>query len=400
MKMLHLFRPLAAIAASLLILAGCGGGGGGGGSSTPTSRFGPSSLYANVCTVEGQKQFVRAYLDEVYLWYAQIVDVDPARYATPEEYFYALLVPQDEYSRAFYVGPTPRQQSVALPLASGGTSSRMRDLLRSHTNAISASRTFTTAGGRVTGYIQFDNFDTGAQDDLITAFQQMQAAGVQDLILDLRENRGGYLYIAQTAASMITGPQAEGRIFEQLRYSDKRAALSAASTLYFTSKVQYGETTYPVGTSLPALNLPRVFVLTSENTCSASESVINSLRGIDVQVILIGDNTCGKPYGFQKFTTCGGQYEYYAIEFQGANAKGFGEYQGSGFAPTCRITDGGTRGTGTDPLLAGAVQYIDTGACPAGTAVSLQAAGEPLRGQPRERTWGARILLPQQQPAR
>lgn len=397
MKKLHLFRPLAALAASLLILAGCGGGGDGGDSTT--SRFGPSSFYANVCTVEGQKQFVRAYLDEVYLWYNQVADVDPARYATPEEYFYALLVPQDEYSRAFYVGPTPRQQSMALPIA---TSSRMRDLLRSHTNAVSASRTFTTSGGRLTGYIQFDNFDTGAQDDLIAEFQRLQTAGVQDLILDLRENRGGFLYIAQTAASMITGPQAEGKVFEQLRYSDKRASLSAASTLYFATQVQFGETTYPVGTRLPQLNLPRVFVLTTENTCSASESVINSLRGIDVQVILIGDNTCGKPYGFQKFTTCGGQYEYYAIEFQGANAKGFGEYQGTGFAPTCSIANAGERGTATDTLLAGAVTYIDTGACPAGTAQSrsLQAAGEPLRGQSRERTWGARILLPQQQPAR
>ena len=52
------------------------------------------------------------------------------------------------------------------------------------------------------------------------------------------------------------------------------------------------------GTALPTLNLSRVFVLTGRNTCSASESVINSLRGVNVEVIQIGSTTCGKPYGF------------------------------------------------------------------------------------------------------
>ena len=36
------------------------------------------------------------------------------------------------------------------------------------------------------------------------------------------------------------------------------------------------------------------FVLT--HTCSASEAV--SLRGANIEVIQIGENTCGKPYGF------------------------------------------------------------------------------------------------------
>ena len=43
-----------------------------------------------------------------------------------------------------------------------------------------------------------------------------------DLVLDLRQNTGGFLYVALAAASMITGPGAEGQVFEELRYSDKR----------------------------------------------------------------------------------------------------------------------------------------------------------------------------------
>ncbi|MFP6807640.1 MAG: hypothetical protein VB957_10750 [Pseudomonadales bacterium] len=49
---------------------------------------------------------------------------------------------------------------------------------------------------------------------------------------------------------------------------------------------------------MPELNLSRVFVLTGPGTCSASESIINGLTGIDVEVIQIGSATRGKPFGF------------------------------------------------------------------------------------------------------
>ena len=38
---------------------------------------------------------------------------------------------------------------------------------------------------------------------------------------------------------------------------------------------------------LPALDLSRVFILADINTCSASELIINGLRGIGVEVVLI-----------------------------------------------------------------------------------------------------------------
>jgi hypothetical protein len=48
---------------------------------------------------------------------------------------------------------------------------------------------------------------------------------------------------------------------------------------------------------LPTLNLKRLYVLTSPSTCSASESLINGLRGADFPVVQVGTTTCGKPYG-------------------------------------------------------------------------------------------------------
>ena len=44
---------------------------------------------------------------------------------------------------------------------------------------------------------------------------------------------------------------------------------------------------------------------------------------MDVEVVLIGANTCGKPYGFYPQDNCG--TTYFAIQFQGVNAKGQGD---------------------------------------------------------------------------
>jgi hypothetical protein len=379
----------------------------------PTSALGPSSQYAGICTLDAQKKFTRAYLDEVYLWYNEIVDVDPNQFSTTttpfpdapnftavDDYFNALLVRTRDAN-----GVAKDRFSAVLP------TSLVDDGLEQANAGPPLSAVTTTAGtvaspaGRTVGYVKFDAFDFGAQDQLISAFRNLQAQGVQDLILDLRANSGGFLYIAQTLASMVTSPANLGRIFEQLHYNNKRDALSASSTLRFTATAPASESQFPAGTPLPQLSLPRVFVLTTGATCSASESVINSLRGIDVQVIRIGTTTCGKPYGFSQQDNCG--IAYFPIEFQGTNDKGFGDYT-TGFAPTCQIADRRAADvppgdTTRDPLMRGALTYVDTNACPAGTgagSAGVQGSARALveaEMQPNRPSWRGRMLLPQQQ---
>ena len=118
------------------------------------------------------------------------------------------------------------------------------------------------------------------------------------------------------------------------------------------------------GRVLPFLNLQRVFLLTTPGTCSASESIINSLRGVDIEVILIGGETCGKPYAFTPMANCG--TTYFAIEFKGVNEKGYGDYA-DGFAPTCKVADdlGKELGDPSERLLATALSYVASNACPA-----------------------------------
>ena len=152
-----------------------------------------------------------------------------------------------------------------------------------------------------------------------------------------------------------------------------------------------GDSAYE-GTALPSLDLPRVFVLTGRGTCSASESVINALRGVDVEVIQIGGTTCGKPYGFYPADNCG--TTYFSIQFRGNNDKGFGDYA-DGFSPGnvtapagtsvpgCVVGDDFTRplGDAGEGRLAAALEYRASGACPAPPASSLlksyRAAGAP-----------------------
>ena len=94
------------------------------------------------------------------------------------------------------------------------------------------------------------------------------------------------------------------------------------------------------GQPLPTLNLPRVYVLTGGTTCSASESIINGLRGVNVEVIQIGSTTCGKPYGFYPQDNC--STTYFTIQTTGVNAMGFGDY-GDGFSPNNVAGAGGVR---------------------------------------------------------
>jgi len=194
---------------------------------------------------------------------------------------------------------------------------------------------------------------------------------------------------------MIAGPAATaGKTFEKLTFNDKYTTIDPVTGQPLTPEPFHNTAvglTAPRGQALPSLGLSRVFVLTGPGTCSASESIINSLRGVDVQVIQVGSQTCGKPYGFYPFDNCG--TTYFTIQFQGVNAKGFGDYS-DGFIPAstlpaglpgCQVADDFLHALG-DPAearLSAALQYLGNGTCPPATAaaapgrVALSAASEP-----------------------
>jgi C-terminal processing protease CtpA/Prc len=240
--------------------------------------------------------------------------------------------------------------------------------------------TIPTATGPV-GYMLFNDHIATAEQALVNAIATLDNDDVVDLVLDVRYNGGGYLVIASQLAYMIAGPnQIQGRFFEDLRFNAKHPSTNPV-TGQPLQPFPFADVTVglsaPAGQALPTLGLQRVFVLTGPNTCSASESIINSLRGIGVEVIQIGSKTCGKPYGFYPEDNCG--TTYFTIQFQGVNALGFGDYA-DGFSPQnslgtqttpilgCSVADDFTRALGdpNESRLAAALAYRSGGqaSCP------------------------------------
>lgn len=218
---------------------------------------------------------------------------------------------------------------------------------------------FITPRGDRIGYMLFNAHSAPAATAIIEAGKALKNVGIDDLIVDLRYNPGGILYVAQIFSSMVAGTEKEGLVFEELETNGKIPSQSWKFTLEFAADDIIGDTDLTV----PSLGLPRLFVLTSHRTASASESIINSLLGVDIDVIRIGLVTRGKPYGFAPTENCGTVYS--SINFRGINAKGEADFE-DGFAPRCQVREDFNHQLG-DPeeiLLQTALYYRATGACP------------------------------------
>ena len=267
-----------------------------------------------------------------------------------------------------------------------------------------------TSSGNV-GYILFNTFGPFVSErEIVDAITAMDNANVQDLVLDLRYNGGGLLAVASQLSYMIAGPvRTNNQDFERLRFNASAGNRNPV-TGEFNDPIPFYATglgfTVPNSTPLPRLDLPRVFVLTTGSTCSASEAVINGLRGVGVEVIQIGSTTCGKPFGFYPQDNCG--ETYYTIQFQGVNAVGFGDYA-DGFIPAnstapfgvrlqgCVVADDLTRELGdpSEGLLSAALTYRSSLACP---SLSAQTTMLQERAEAASQKGGLPIDLPAASP--
>ena len=229
------------------------------------------------------------------------------------------------------------------------------------------ARVLTAANGAKVGYLAYQEFITTGAAAVGQAMDSFRAAGVTELVLDLRYNGGGSTTQARNLASLIGGSALGGRVFAQYRFNAKNTASN------FSQGFTASTSTLPAA---PLETLSRVIVITSASTASASELVINGLRPFK-NVITIGSTTYGKPYGFLPRDACGTTYS--AVNFNTVNAQGSGDYS-TGIVPTCTVADDLTRQLG-DPAeqrTAAALTYIATGACPAAVpGASAKAARQP-----------------------
>jgi carboxyl-terminal processing protease len=223
------------------------------------------------------------------------------------------------------------------------------------------------------GYLLFNDHISTSEKQLVDAINTLKGLNVKDLVIDMRYNGGGLLSIASELAYMVAAP-ATGSTFERLAFNDKNPFKLTPSQTFVPFYSTGRGFSVPSGQPLPTLGLARVTVLTGPDTCSASESVVNGLRGVGVTVNLVGGATCGKPYGFYPQDNCG--TTYFAIQFKGANQQGYGDYS-DGFAPSCTVSDdfGHPLGDEAEARLAAALTLRSTGACPAGSTKAAASFG-------------------------
>ncbi|RCR67997.1 S41 family peptidase [Larkinella punicea] len=192
-------------------------------------------------------------------------------------------------------------------------------------------------GGKTIGYLVYNQFIPGPNGSttptydqkLEQIFSKFKARGVNELVLDLRYNPGGYVSSSVKLASMIAKGVDNTKTFYRTEYNkDVMAELqsqnqTAQLTTRFQTKAQN------IGG-----NLSRVFVLTTGGTASASELIINGLRPF-MPVITIGETTYGKNVGSITISDKTGKIKWgmQPIVFKSFNAQNQSDYS-TGFTPT------------------------------------------------------------------
>ncbi len=398
------------------------------------------------CTLSMQKAFVYRVMHDTYLWYDKVpwLDYNDSRYDSPEALLEALkykpldrwsyITTQTAYNNYFeegkYIGYGFRFQieeehnrSIVLfvypdsPAEDGGMqrgdaileingrtigeiveqnltetifgeekvgvrttfSLRKRDGSIEELNLSKAVVTIKTVLSEAVfdvqnhkvGYLLFNSFISPASDELEESFRRFKTSGVDVLILDLRYNGGGRLNIAADLASLILGAGMNHKVMLRIRHNDKYRGRDWSLR-------------YPAA-SENALSIDTIYLITTEDTCSASEALINALRASNAaaEVYTIGERTCGKPVGMYGAEFC--DKHIAPVEFALYNSDGVGEYF-DGIDPECAASDDPAH-LFADPdesMLKETLTFIGTGRCSRSSRGVLKSTHRALIGFRRE----------------
>ncbi|NLP58371.1 S41 family peptidase [Lutibacter sp. B1] len=157
-------------------------------------------------------------------------------------------------------------------------------------------KVFNDINGEKVGYLVYNGFRSSYNDELNAAFEYFKNEGITELVLDLRLNGGGSVLTSAYLASMIYANAGTDN-FAVLKFNSKHSNENGAYT--FEDKLNVynvdGEKTGEESINrLTTVN--RLYVLTSGDTASASEMIINGLRPF-IPVTLVGTETYGKNVG-------------------------------------------------------------------------------------------------------
>lgn len=171
------------------------------------------------------------------------------------------------------------------------------------------------------GYLVYTGFESEYDEELLDALRELDAQGAEEMILDLRINRGGSVNSAVKLCSALMPQALEGQNLCTLvrNPNNKKTKQTSEFNLKDTGTI---------------LSLDDLTVICSNYSASASELVVMGLRGLDVPVMLIGSQTEGKNCGMDvtRKSIANKNLEFAPITFMCFNAKGVGDW-GDGIMP-------------------------------------------------------------------
>jgi carboxyl-terminal processing protease len=243
------------------------------------------------------------------------------------------------------------------------------------------------AGAKKIGYIVYNSFTTNSRDALTTEIGKFQAAGASELIVDLRYNGGGSVATSDVFTNLVVPVAFNGQVMYTTHWTktmqdgmarilSNQPLLDAQGKLQtFTGGVNGKFATYADIDYRPTkgagnvenfekagiAEFKNIYFLVLSGTASASELLINSLKGVmPSHVKLIGQKTYGKPVGF--FAISIDKLDLYVPMFETKNQKNEGGYY-SGMAVDHSVSDDVTKDFGdpTERLLAAALSYSEKG---------------------------------------
>ena len=385
-----------------LLLVSCGGGGGG---TIADSRITASTSAPTQSFTQAEKDFLYGLFTTEYLWYDEVAsNVDYSAFDTPQALIDGVKVPQDKwsfmitqeeyensvnqktagfgfrYKNDFMIlqvlinapayhqlyrgdqileinGETVTQENLAKAsqnLNVESTFTVLRSGVDTNVSIIPREYTFKVTMGKILanttiGYLRYDSFTGTSVTEFEEEFTKFKAAGITDLIIDLRYNGGGSVDVASALLDNITN-----------QYSGQRQAYFDWNENYKSknSDITFGDV------EPNDLDMKRVTFLVTKNSASASELVISALKPYlgNANIVTIGEATHGKPVGMAGKAY--GSNFYFLIDFYVRNNAGETTSL-DGIPATCTAEDDLTHlmGDPDETMLKTAVHYLDTGNC-------------------------------------
>ena len=211
-------------------------------------------------------------------------------------------------------------------------------------------------GEKKIGYFVYNGFEEST--DILLIALRLKSQEINELIIDLRYNPGGYVSTCNDLASAIVPLEHLGKVFQKQEYNN---ILTKENQKDGGDGFDYVFLNDGTLSSLRNLNLQRLVVLTTKNTASASEGLIYGLRPY-MEVATVGTKTTGKDVGSYTIADRKYKYQLQPITFRYYNALDE-VVPASGIIPDIEVADDleHERGDLNEALLSAAINYLLSG---------------------------------------